>query len=1568
MHHRPYLVLLSILLLLILIFSFDPSQHFTTQIDSHSRQTQKQTLREPIERQQIRSKSSKAEEPSPAAAENHFSPEMDRLVRGIKAGRSVVVRAGSKEQLYLFRGRSVTTDDFEISAGPTEVYPSSFEVFEGRRIMADGSLTGKATLAVVNDTVSMAYSDPDGDYLIERNEDGELVKRTLTSYEEGSTYGHFECMCPCCVMAQSQDGSPGMAGVSDMTGDSPQPPILSAAISLSGDEDEELFPTTEAALAEHNYYRLGPQYDASLKDIRILMVSGSTQTGPTSNLSSQSASYFTIAARVADVYERQLGLRYQLQEMVLIANDAGQPDIEYDDSVTPNNTSTGSDDLWAVKDWLNVYRPQGTYGWGHVQAWALANSDSGGTIGWAWTNSYGSSSHGMSVCEKSWHWAVVIHEVGHNLGASHSSGGAMSSSISRNNPQEDFFREDEATGAYTAATEIYNYMSNPGRSFVFGPAELRNPVEMPFGVDDTVATASDTPVSFNPLSNDLTATPLFGATNNLRLVEVGQVFPKAAGSASVSGNEITFTPVGGYTGRVWFSYTLAGDVGNDGRGWLHSADVVLTVGGNTSNPNQSPSISTTDDIVRTDFSGDIRLNPLLNDEGKGRLWVGGVDALSDFLSPGTAESYSDGAFHLVSAVVQVGNGSVTLETAVMTRDGVSTTDNTGYLVYTPGANEPSQVQIQYVVEDEDGNQSMGMIYLDDTETVSLSSNLNELVEREGRVATITIARTGSTAASEWVDLLVSGQVSLVGASSDAALAGFDSFDAATGTGRVSIPSGQASVSIKLSVMEDALVEGIESIDIRIMALESLLINGDENSVSIAVTEVSGIGNLVASEDFDSFTSGSTALGGGWTNDNSQTGTWRAQVGQTGSDFTGPENDHTQGDNSGRYLYREASGNSNQRADLLSPSFNLDAYSNLQIEFYYHMYGSDMGELRVDVFSGGVWNEDMMPALIGQQQNALDDPWKKMAIDVSAYATDDFRVRFRGTTGDSFRSDMAIDDFAVGELFSPAVAGPVIEAQPQSATLDPGDAAYLSVVAQAFPSPTYQWKKNGVDIPGATRSVLHFALTVASDSGNYTCELTSGGTVTTSVASLFVGDTVDSDMDGLPDSWESNFFGHLDQGSTDDPDGDGDDNLTEFNNGSDPTVAPGEFRLARGVLSNLGSNWRTVTLPESYTSMVVIANVVLTSSSDPVMITRIRNAAGNSFEIRVQNPAGATLTGATVHYMVMEEGFYTVANEGLKIEAVKFNSTVTDSDSSWVGQSRAYINNYTNPVVMGQVMSTNDPNWSSFWCYDGSNIGNPPSSSGFAIGKHVGGDSNTTRADETLVYIVLEQGDGTIDGVDFVAGLGADTVEGLDNTPPDNYAISLSGAEVAIVTLAAMDGTDGGHACLFGSKPVTDTTLSLTVDEDTLSDPERAHTTEQVGYLIFETEDSDADGIADGWEITQFDSILMSDGTLDGDDDGSADFFEYLFGSDPNDAGSDGFRLDIGRSNTGAALLFDWKVQPGQILGQHYNLMVSTDLNSWTVLPSNHFNLTETPNNGKSQLELEVTHDYGSKVFLRIEQP
>ena len=288
---------------------------------------------------------------------------------------------------------------------------------------------------------------------------------------------------------------------------------------------------------------------------------------------------------------------------------------------------------------------------------------------------------------------------------------------------------------------------------------------------------------------------------------------------------------------------------------------------------------------------------------------------------------------------------------------------------------------------------------------------------------------------------------------------------------------------------------------------------------------------------------------------------------------------------------------------------------------------------------------------------------------------------------------------------------------------------------------------------------------------------------------------------------------------------------------DVCVAGGAPYLSTGIANSAG-DWATVSLGRTYDSMVVVASTRYDSSGLPAVV-RIRNAVGNQFEFLVQaaNGSNAAIAGVEVQYLVVEEGVYGVAIHGVKMEAAKYTSTVTDRKSSWNAETRSYGQTYSNPVVLGQVMTYNDTGWSAFWCRSTSNKSNPPNGT-LKTGKHVGEDPDTTRADETVGYVVIETGYGnmgTVDGVlAYTAALGADSVKGVGDVPPYSYSLSgLSSASTAVVTMAAMDGGNGGWAILYGDGAVSPTSLKLAVEEDTAKDTERKHTPEQVGYIVFE---------------------------------------------------------------------------------------------------------------------------------------
>ncbi|MFH1321538.1 MAG: T9SS type A sorting domain-containing protein [Bacteroidota bacterium] len=221
-----------------------------------------------------------------------------------------------------------------------------------------------------------------------------------------------------------------------------------------------------------------------------------------------------------------------------------------------------------------------------------------------------------------------------------------------------------------------------------------------------------------------------------------------------------------------------------------------------------------------------------------------------------------------------------------------------------------------------------------------------------------------------------------------------------------IDSGET-VSYTFTATADMSAPGIHLFD----AWTSLVVDGDVYNDSTLDHPVYSIliNSFPYSEDFETFTPGTPGLlQNGWNNALGDDFDWSVSSGGTSSAGTGPAGDHTTG--FGNYLYTESSAPnySNKTAELLSPCFDLDSLPYGEVSFWYHMYGEYMGNLFLDVFSGGSWT--LANAFTGQQHLADTVPWSNIKIDLDAFSGI-VQFRFRGET-DLWTSDMALDDFGL----------------------------------------------------------------------------------------------------------------------------------------------------------------------------------------------------------------------------------------------------------------------------------------------------------------------------------------------------------------------------------------------------------------------------------------------------------------------------------------------------------------------------------------------------------------------------
>ena len=311
--------------------------------------------------------------------EGQFTEQTTRLLSWVESGQPLDISiSGQPLQRFGFREKRVTAENFQISTGSNSVLPSEYRVYSGRELGMDGLGDG-ASLALVNGALSMTVTKDGIDYLIETDPaTGELYAVALQSFDTGHSCADSGCGSSHSVCELSADGrvatisAPDGVGVNGLVRIPVDVVYPGDRLDVAGTIEAADEPDFESGTGGKPYLRNGAEYDASLKDILVLVISAKSQTGVTSGLSSKAATYFAITARAADIYERQLGLRYMMQELVLIPSDSSQ-----DDPGNPSGTNLG-DDLYHLQSWINANRPQSTYKWGHAALWTLVDGGGGG--------------------------------------------------------------------------------------------------------------------------------------------------------------------------------------------------------------------------------------------------------------------------------------------------------------------------------------------------------------------------------------------------------------------------------------------------------------------------------------------------------------------------------------------------------------------------------------------------------------------------------------------------------------------------------------------------------------------------------------------------------------------------------------------------------------------------------------------------------------------------------------------------------------------------------------------------------------------------------------------------------------------------------------------------------------------------------------------------------------------------------------------------------------------------------------------------------------------------------------
>ncbi|GAB5555802.1 MAG: hypothetical protein SchgKO_00150 [Schleiferiaceae bacterium] len=141
--------------------------------------------------------------------------------------------------------------------------------------------------------------------------------------------------------------------------------------------------------------------------------------------------------------------------------------------------------------------------------------------------------------------------------------------------------------------------------------------------------------------------------------------------------------------------------------------------------------------------------------------------------------------------------------------------------------------------------------------------------------------------------------------------------------------------------------------------------------------------------------------------------WVGQEAPANTWNSGPEYDHTTGTDGGKFaqVYSSSFG---YEAEMVGGPFDLSTLTQPTFNFWYHMYGTDINALHVDISTDGMTWTNGAWTLEGEQQTDELDLWSRAAMPLSQYVNDTIWVRFRAERGDGSYGRISIDDISIVE--------------------------------------------------------------------------------------------------------------------------------------------------------------------------------------------------------------------------------------------------------------------------------------------------------------------------------------------------------------------------------------------------------------------------------------------------------------------------------------------------------------------------------------------------------------------------
>lgn len=265
-----------------------------------------------------------------------------------------------------------------------------------------------------------------------------------------------------------------------------------------------------------------------------------------------------------------------------------------------------------------------------------------------------------------------------------------------------------------------------------------------------------------------------------------------------------------------------------------------------------------------------------------------------------------------------------------------------------------------------------------------------------------------------------------------------------------------------------------------------------------------------------------------------------------------------------------------------------------------------------------------------------------------------------------------------------------------------------------------------------------------------------------------------------------------------------------------------FAEAGSVLVNQPSRdtWHTVELHQHYKQPVVIVQPLSFEDGSPATV-RVRDVTSHSFQFKIDEWSylDGIHAAESIDYIVIESGIHRLPNSGGR----KVQAGIVDADHNW-SKVVFDVPFPRQPVVFSQTQSLNDDEVIVTRQHK-------VTSGAFQLRIQESDASDGIHAVEQVGYLAISSGKAYLGGKSIEVGRTPNKVTQAQ------YNLEFSGVYKPPIFLAAMQTTDGRDAATVRYSQLSETAVTVFVEEEQSKDDELWHTTEAIGYIVMGSGDA-----------------------------------------------------------------------------------------------------------------------------------